>query len=156
MLLTSSILTYFSTNSDHFQGDVTSTLQGRVARWFSIFLRRLGKVIAVLNAGWIVATGLFQFSNFYNRCYCDSNIMAVGRDAAYVIILSKKQSRTRSALGRSIVGCTSYLWSRLYTGHKSPYLGSFNSQLIVSPDSNIRKNVQHKIDKLSVTEPAPI
>ena len=72
------------------------------------------------------------------------------------VILSKKQSRTRSALGRSIVGCTSYLWSRLYTGHKSPYLGSFNSQLIVSPDSNIRKNVQHKIDKLSVTEPAPI
>jgi hypothetical protein len=87
MLLTSSILTYYSTNnSDHFQGDITSTLQARVARFFSIFLRRLGKVIAVLNAGWIVATGLFQFSNFYNRCYCDSNIMAVGRDAAYVII----------------------------------------------------------------------
>ena len=30
--------------------------------------------------------GLFQFSNFYDRCYCDSNIMGPGRQAAYVII----------------------------------------------------------------------
>jgi hypothetical protein len=43
-------------------------------------------VIAGLNAVWIVATGLFHFSNFYDRCYCDSNIMVVGKDAAYVII----------------------------------------------------------------------
>ena len=80
MLLTSSILTYFLTNA---RGHVILV---RLARWLSIFLRRLGKVIAGLNAVWIVATGLFQFSNFYDRCYCDSNIMAVGRDAAYVII----------------------------------------------------------------------
>ena len=87
MLLTSSILTYYSTNnSHHFQGHVILTLQARVARWLFIFLRRLGKVIAVFNAVWIIATGLFQFSNFYDRCYCNSNIMVVGRDAAYVII----------------------------------------------------------------------
>ena len=80
MLLTSSILTYYSTN---IRGHVILV---RVARWLSIFLRRLGKVIAGLNAVWIVATALFQFSNLYDRCYCDSNIMAVGRDAAQVII----------------------------------------------------------------------
>jgi len=80
MLVTSSILTYYSINT----GGHDILVQ--VARWLSIFLRRLGKVIAGLNAIWIVATGLFQFSNFYDRCYCNSNIMAVGRDAAYVII----------------------------------------------------------------------
>ena len=87
MLLTSSILTYYSTNNPtHFQGHVILTLQARIARSISIFLRRSGKLIAGLNAAWIVAMGLFQFSNFYNRCYCDSNIMGLGRDAAYVII----------------------------------------------------------------------
>jgi len=80
MLIASSILTYYSTNA---QGH---NILVRVARWLSIFLRRLGKVIAGLNAVWIVATGLFQFSNFYDRCYCNSNIMAVGRDAAHVIV----------------------------------------------------------------------
>jgi len=85
MLLTSSILTYYSTNapSHSFRGHVILV---RVARWLSIFLRRFGKMIAAFNAVWIVATGLFQFSGFYNRCFCNSNIMAVGRDAAYVII----------------------------------------------------------------------
>ena len=29
---------------------------------------------------------LFQFSNFYDQCYCNSNIMVVSRDAVYVII----------------------------------------------------------------------
>jgi hypothetical protein len=80
VLLTSSILTYYSTNA---RGHVILV---RVARWLSIFLRRLGKVIAGLNAVWIIATGLFQFSNFYDRCYCNSNIMAVGRNTAQVII----------------------------------------------------------------------
>ena len=100
MLLTSSILTYYSANnSDHFQGHVNLTLQARVARWLSIFLRRLGKVIAVLNAVWIVATALFQFSNFYDRCYCDSNIMRVGRDAAYVIISLSPGSTLAAQIG---------------------------------------------------------
>jgi hypothetical protein len=85
MLLTSSILTYYSTNAPphSFRGHAILV---QVARWLSIFLRRFGKLIATLNAVWIVATGLFQFSGFYDRCFCNSNIMAVGRDAAYVII----------------------------------------------------------------------
>jgi hypothetical protein len=46
MLLTSSILTYYSTNTPthSFQEHFILALQARVARWLSIFLRRLGKL----------------------------------------------------------------------------------------------------------------
>jgi hypothetical protein len=89
MLLTSSILTYYSTNSltHTSQGDVIMTLQARIARSLSIFLRRLGKLIAGLNAVWIVATGMVQFSSVYDRCYCNSSVMGLGKRAYDVISL---------------------------------------------------------------------
>ena len=89
MLLTSSILTYYSTNTPThpFQRNFILALQVRVARWLSIFLRRLGKVIAALNALWIVATGLLQFGSFYDRCYCNSSVIGLGKRAYDVINL---------------------------------------------------------------------
>jgi predicted metal-binding membrane protein len=89
MLLTSSILAYYSTNAPTytFQGCVTLPLQARVARWFSIFLRRLGKLLAELNAVVIVATGLFQFSGLYDRCFCDSSILGITKHAYGIIPL---------------------------------------------------------------------
>jgi hypothetical protein len=87
MLLTSSILTYCSTNTPthSFHGHAILALRGRIARWLSIFLRRLGKLIAGLNALWIVATGLFQFSSFYDRCYCNSSVTGLSKYAYNVI-----------------------------------------------------------------------
>jgi hypothetical protein len=87
MLLTSSILTYYSTNTPthSFQEHFILALQARVARWLSIFLRRLGKLIAGLNGVWIVAIGLLQFSSFYDRCYCNSGVMGLGKHAYDVI-----------------------------------------------------------------------
>jgi hypothetical protein len=84
MLLTSSILTYYSTNTPAHssRGHVTRV---RIAHWLSIFLRRLGKLIAILNAIWIVVIAFSQFSSFYNRCFCNSNMMGFGK-GAYVII----------------------------------------------------------------------
>ena len=89
MLLASSILTYYSTNAPTrtLQGHVIMTLQARVSRWLSIFLRRLGKLIAGLNAVWIVATGMVQFSSVYDRCYCNSSVMGLGKRAYDVISL---------------------------------------------------------------------
>jgi hypothetical protein len=89
MLLTSSILTYYSTNTPThtFQGHVILALQARVARWLSILLRRLGKLIAAFNAVWIVAAGMVQFSSFYDRCYCNSSVMGLGKRAYDVISL---------------------------------------------------------------------
>ena len=93
MLLTSSILTHYSTNDHSHPFEeyfileyFILTLQVRVARWLSIFLRRFGKVIAAFNAIWIVATGLFQFSRFYDRCYCDSAVMGLGKRAYIVFV----------------------------------------------------------------------
>ena len=88
MLLTSSILTYYSTiTPTHFQGTAMLRSHVRVARWLSIFLRRFGKLTAGLNAVWIIVAGLFQFSNFYDRCYCNSSVMGLGKHAYDIIIL---------------------------------------------------------------------
>ena len=89
MLLTSSFLTYYSTNTpthslkEHF----TRRLRVRLASLSSIFLRRLGKVIATFNAVLIVATGMVQFSSVYDRCYCNSSVMGLGEGAYDVISL---------------------------------------------------------------------
>jgi len=90
MLLASSILTYYSTNTsaDSPSGHVILV---RVAYWLSIFLRRLGKLVAVFNAAWIVVIGFFQFSSFYNRCFCNSNIMGFGKNAYVIISLASDE-----------------------------------------------------------------
>ena len=89
MLLTSSFLTFYSTNTptqsskEHFM----RRLRVRLAILSSIFLRRLGKVIATFNAVLIVATGMVQFSSVYDRCYCNSSVIGLGNRAYDVITL---------------------------------------------------------------------
>ena len=89
MFLASSFLTYYSTiTPTHLlKGHFILVLQVRLARWLSIFLRRLGKLIAAFNAVWIVSTGLLQFGSFYDRCYCNSSVMGLGKHAYDVISL---------------------------------------------------------------------
>ncbi|KAF8979770.1 hypothetical protein BDQ17DRAFT_1201389, partial [Cyathus striatus] len=53
---------------------------------FAILLRRAGKFIASLNAVWIIASCMFQFTNFFDRCYCNSSVFGLGA-AAYNVIL---------------------------------------------------------------------
>ena len=57
----------------------------RAARLASIFLRRLGKLIATLNSIWIFISCMFQLSNFYDRYYCNSDVFWL-RGRAYNII----------------------------------------------------------------------
>ena len=57
-------------------------------KFSSIVLRRLGKVIATFNAIWIVVTCIFQFSNFFSRCFCNSSVFGLGQNAYNVIILT--------------------------------------------------------------------
>ncbi|VDB86071.1 unnamed protein product [Peniophora sp. CBMAI 1063] len=49
------------------------------------FLRVSGKVLASLNAIFIVVACIFLFSNFYSRCWCDSSVLGRGRDSFNVI-----------------------------------------------------------------------
>ena len=53
----------------------------------SIFLRRLGKLIATLNSIWIFISCMFQLSNFYYRCYCNSDVFWLRGRASNVIQL---------------------------------------------------------------------
>ncbi|RXW23554.1 hypothetical protein EST38_g2309 [Candolleomyces aberdarensis] len=58
-----------------------------IARHFAISLRRLAKLLATVNAIWILATCLFQFGNFFDRCYCNSSVFGRGSGAYNVIKL---------------------------------------------------------------------
>jgi hypothetical protein len=90
MLLISSILTHYSTNTPNrrsSKGGFIPPVRARVARWLSIFLRRFGKVIAALNALVIIFAGLLQFGSFYDRCYCNSSVLGLGKNAFNVIAL---------------------------------------------------------------------
>ncbi|TFK38818.1 hypothetical protein BDQ12DRAFT_698553 [Crucibulum laeve] len=51
-----------------------------------VFFRRCGKIIALVNSVWIVLTCLFQFSNFYDQCYCNSSVLSLGSTRAYNVI----------------------------------------------------------------------
>ena len=75
MLVLSSFLSHFSVTSKR---ETTST---RTARRLSVFLRRTGKVLALGNTIWIIVTCVFQFSNFFSRCYCTSSVLGWGARA---------------------------------------------------------------------------
>lgn len=55
------------------------------ARRSSITLRRLAKILAVLNAFCFVTTCLLQFSNFYDSCYCISSVIGRGERAYWSV-----------------------------------------------------------------------
>jgi hypothetical protein len=75
MLVISSFLSYYYTT---LPPESTSALTAGQA---AIIFRRLGKVIASISAMWILVSCLFQFTNFYNRCYCNSSVLGLGDKA---------------------------------------------------------------------------
>jgi hypothetical protein len=82
ILVFSSLLSHYSATA------LPENAYAWIAAQLSIALRRLGKIIASLNAIWIIAACLFQFSNFYSRCYCNSNVISLGARAYDVIFLN--------------------------------------------------------------------
>ncbi|PPR00406.1 hypothetical protein CVT26_009691 [Gymnopilus dilepis] len=90
MLLTSSILAYYSTieHSHIRQGRRFRSAKAGISRVLSIFLRRTGKILASLNALWIIAIGMLQFSNMFENCYCNSSVLGLGEKAYDVILLT--------------------------------------------------------------------
>ncbi|KDR67251.1 hypothetical protein GALMADRAFT_1358594 [Galerina marginata CBS 339.88] len=96
MLLASSILTYYFTDTADSPTIPHSTnavrpirpTNYRIAGLLSIFLRRCGKFLAALNAGWIVAMGIIQFSSVFDRCYCNSSVFGLRKNAYNVITLT--------------------------------------------------------------------
>ena len=57
-----------------------------VAEGLATFLRRLSILAAGFNTLGIVLACVFQFSNFYSTCYCNSSVLGRGVQHAYNII----------------------------------------------------------------------
>jgi hypothetical protein len=55
--------------------------------YLSITLRRLGKVIAAFNTVLIILTCVFQFGNFFDRCYCNGSVLSLHSKAFDVLQL---------------------------------------------------------------------
>ncbi|KAJ7318168.1 hypothetical protein DFH08DRAFT_401709 [Mycena albidolilacea] len=86
MMVTSSVLAHYSTFTVSVKGRYFHTRSTRLAGVLSIFLRRLGKVLASINTIWIVLACLFQFGSFFDRCWCDSSVFYLGTKNAYNVI----------------------------------------------------------------------
>ncbi|KAJ7248228.1 hypothetical protein B0H12DRAFT_1123689 [Mycena haematopus] len=86
LLVTSSVLAHYSTFTVAVKGRYMHTRATRFAGVLSIILRRLGKVLASINAVWVVLACLFQFSSFFDRCWCDSSVFYLGPKKAYNVI----------------------------------------------------------------------
>ncbi|KAF9458558.1 hypothetical protein BDZ94DRAFT_1270343 [Collybia nuda] len=88
------ILLVFSSFLSHYSSTASKkSLPVGVAGCVSIILRRVGKCIALVNAIWIVMICVFQFSNFFNRCYCNSSVLGWGSRAFNVIDLVDTDTR---------------------------------------------------------------
>ncbi|KAF7315807.1 hypothetical protein MIND_00096800 [Mycena indigotica] len=112
MLVTSSALAHYSDHPTFIDEDdqpIYSTAS-RLAANISIVLRRLGKLLAAVNAVWIVLTCILQFVSFFDRCYCDSSVLGLGRFAYNVIDLVPGDISTmKTAWGGAILlagGCS--------------------------------------------------
>ncbi|KAF9780890.1 hypothetical protein BJ322DRAFT_1145376 [Thelephora terrestris] len=57
-----------------------------VAQGLAAFLRRSAVFLAVCNALCSILAGVFQFSNFFGTCYCDSSVLGRGAQYAYNLI----------------------------------------------------------------------
>ncbi|KAJ7216598.1 hypothetical protein GGX14DRAFT_442128 [Mycena pura] len=84
ILVTSSILSHYATAYPKFS---KPELAHRTAAQLAIFLRRLAKLLATLNAAWIIAAFMLQFANFFDSCYCNSVVLGLGTRARVNMVL---------------------------------------------------------------------
>jgi hypothetical protein len=56
----------------------------------AVFLRRAGKVIACLNAIWLILACIFQFSGVFETCYCNASVIGRGVGSFSLIILDEE------------------------------------------------------------------
>jgi hypothetical protein len=86
MLLLSSYLAHYA-KVRHERGVSRSGLNSvTVAKGLATFLRRLSILAASCNTLCIILACVFQFSDFYSTCYCNSSVLGRGGGYAYIII----------------------------------------------------------------------
>ncbi|KDQ64403.1 hypothetical protein JAAARDRAFT_166574 [Jaapia argillacea MUCL 33604] len=86
ILLTSSVLSHYAHPRSHrSQRLLPSCRASSIAGLLSIILRRVGKVLATCNAIWLVVLCMFQFTSFFDSCYCASCVLGL-RSRAFDIV----------------------------------------------------------------------
>ncbi|KAG1751847.1 hypothetical protein EDB19DRAFT_1203933 [Suillus lakei] len=104
MLLMSSILAHHSAAYSS-----RESLSPRIALALSHCLRRTGKLLAIINFVLIILACVFQYSNFYDRCFCNSSVFS-RRGAAYAVIIetAAQAAQAKTAwIGALVLACTS-------------------------------------------------
>ncbi|KAJ7459931.1 hypothetical protein FB451DRAFT_1272047 [Mycena latifolia] len=82
LLVASSILAHYAAAHPGFPDR-----SQRAAAQGAVLLRRLAKLLATCNAAGIIAAFLLQFGNFFDRCYCNSDVLGLGKRAHNVMVL---------------------------------------------------------------------
>jgi hypothetical protein len=90
----------------------------------SIFFRMLGKMLAVLNAFYLITACFLEFAGVYNSCYCKSSRMGL-RGRAYLSFLSADDSVrvakpywiSATVITMCVVGLVCFVYFPLVTRH---------------------------------------
>ena len=59
-----------------------------VAQGLATFLRRLSILVASCNSLWVIHVCVFEFTNFYSTCYCNSSVLGRGVQRGYSLIIT--------------------------------------------------------------------
>ncbi|KAG1898257.1 uncharacterized protein F5891DRAFT_1238998, partial [Suillus fuscotomentosus] len=100
MLLVSSILAQYSAADRH-----RVSLSTHVALVSSHVLRWTGKLLAIVNFFLVILACVFQYSNFYDRCFCNSSVFSRG-GAAYDVII-ETTANNGAWIGALVLACVS-------------------------------------------------
>lgn len=91
------LLAVFSSASAHSYETSLSDGHRTCAGSIAIATRYLAKILAGINAAWILLLSLFQFSNMYDSCYCNSSALGLGHKA-YVLLEFTNDEQTATKL----------------------------------------------------------
>ncbi|KIJ53260.1 hypothetical protein M422DRAFT_155160 [Sphaerobolus stellatus SS14] len=89
LMLLSSIISHYALVREE---DVYSPRPSAL-RILAILLRKLAKFLAYLNSAWVLLTCFFQFTKFFDRCYCNSSVFGLRGNAFNVIDFSSADIR---------------------------------------------------------------
>ncbi|KAJ7505225.1 hypothetical protein B0H11DRAFT_1977575 [Mycena galericulata] len=117
LLVISSIVSHYATTCHE------SSVPHRAAAGVALFIRRLAKFLATLNAAWILAAFLLQFGNAYDTCYCNSDVLGLGKRAYMTMLLEQSDI---SAMKAAWVGgvVLAVLVSSLFLGFINLFIDS--------------------------------
>ncbi|KAG1751828.1 hypothetical protein EDB19DRAFT_1628295 [Suillus lakei] len=86
-----------------------ASLFSRVALALSHCLRWTRKLLAIINFVLVILVCIFQYSNFYDRCFCNASVFS-RRGAAYAAIIetTAQAAQAKAAwIGSLVLACTS-------------------------------------------------